>query len=167
MATRVDYEAPKKTGNKICVNESNGGSMTLPFWLPQIPNDNFTEALKSSLLISGAFSELTDNWEEEWGLVPQIIEVDQPFFGFNTTVKTKIRYTLFFKGKQVYELETNESGTAKSGEHFLPSERLKMANEYSVRASFKKFIDDLSKQKFEAGKLIKPACDCSKLGKLE
>src|SRR5512139_105194 len=79
----TSYTAPKQTGEKIYVKEATGGSMTLPFWTSQIPNDNFTEAVKQSLLTSKAFSALSTNWGEDWGLEIEIRKVEQPIFGLD------------------------------------------------------------------------------------
>ena len=95
----TNYLAPKQTGEKIFIKESTGGSTTLPFWTSQIPNDNFTEAVKESLLNSKAFSVLATNWGEDWGLEIEIRNVSQPFVGLEFTVTTDVRYTLFLQGK--------------------------------------------------------------------
>ena len=114
-----NYKAPKQTGEKIFVKESTGGSTTLPFWTSQIPNDNFTEAVKKSLVISKAFSALSTNWGDDWGLEIDIRDVDQPMFGFEFTVTTETKYTLYLKGEKVYETSIRASGTATTRDSFL------------------------------------------------
>jgi len=142
----TDYSAPKQTGDKIFVKASTGGSMTLPFWTSQISNDNFTEAVKESLLNSKTFASLSTHWGEDWGLELEIREVDQPFFGTSFTVTTDINYTLYLSGKKVYETDVREAGTATMSDSILGVARLRIANEYSARANIRKFIDELSKQ---------------------
>jgi hypothetical protein len=142
----TNYSAPKQTGDKIFVKESTGGSTTLPFWTSQISNDNFTEAVKESLLNSKTFAALSTNWGEDWGVELEIREVNQPFFGSSFTVTTDIKYTLYLAGKKVYETDIRESGTATMSDSFLGVARLRIANEYSARANIKKFIEELSKQ---------------------
>jgi len=144
-----NYEAPKQTGERIFVKESTGGSMTLPFWTSQIPNDNFTEAVKESLLISKAFSALSTNWGDDWGLEIEIRNVDQPMFGFDFTVTTDAKYTLYLKGKEVYKTYVRASGTAGTRDEFVAAARLRIANERSARANIKKFIAELADQKIE------------------
>jgi hypothetical protein len=145
----TNYVAPKQTGEKIFVKESTGGSTTLPFWTSQIPNDNFTEALKESLLISKAFSALSTNWGDDWGLEIEIRDVDQPMFGFDLTVTTDAKYTLYLKGAKVYEANIRESGTATTRDSLVAISRLRIANEKSAQANVKKFIAELSDQKLD------------------
>lgn len=145
----TNYRAPKQTGEKIFVKESTGGSVTLPFWTSQIPNDNFTEAVKDSLLISKAFSALSTNWGDDWGLEIEIRNVEQPIFGTDFTVTTDAKYTLYLKGNKVYETYIRGSGTATMGDNFIGVARLRIANEMSARSNVKKFIEELSNQKFD------------------
>jgi len=144
--TLTDYSAPKQTGDKIFVKESTGGSTTLPFWISEIPNDNFTEAVKLSLLRSKAFGALSSSWGEDWGLELEIREVNKPMFGFDLTVTTDIKYTVYLAGKKVYETDIRETGTATMNDSFFAIARLRIANENSARTNIRKFIEELSKQ---------------------
>ena len=144
--TIMDYKSPKRVGEKIFVKESKGGSITWPFWTSEIPNDNFTAAVKDSLLNSQAFSTLTDKWDENWGLEIEIVDVDQPLIGADLTVKTFIKYTLYLKGKKVYEKFIQEKGVATMEDTLLAIKRLRLANENSAKANIAKFIEELSKQ---------------------
>jgi len=145
----TNYLAPKQTGENIFVKESTGGSTTLPFWTSQIPNDNFTEAVKESLIRSKAFSALSTNWGDDWGLEIEIRNVDQPMFGFDLTVITETKYTLYLKDKKVYTTYIRESATATVGDSFIAIARLRIANEKSAQANVKKFIAELSNQKLD------------------
>lgn len=142
----TNYIAPQQRGEKIFVKESTGGSVTLPFWTSQIPNDNFTEAVKESLLISKTFSALSTNWGDDWGLEIEIRDVNQPMFGLDFTVTTDTKYTLYLKGRKVYETFIRGSGTATVSDSFFAIARLRLANENSARANVKKFIEELSTQ---------------------
>jgi hypothetical protein len=143
----TSYTSPKKIGSKIFVKESTGGSVTLPFWTSEIPNDNFTAAVKESLLRSKAFSDISSNWEDDWGLEIEIREVNQPFAGADFTVTTDVKYTLYSKGKKSYETTIRESATVRIDESFIGVQRLRLANERSAKANIKKFIEKLSEQK--------------------
>jgi hypothetical protein len=145
----TNYVAPKQTGEKIFVKESTGGSTTLPFWTSQIPDDNFTEAVQESLLKSKAFSALSANWGDDWGLEIQILDVSQPFFGSSFTVTTNVKYTLYLKGNKVYVTTVREQGTASFSDSFWGVKRLRIANEKSGKANVKRFLTELSNQKLE------------------
>jgi len=142
----TDYTAPKQIGEKIFVKESTGGrSFILPFFLmTNIPNDNFSEAVKESLLNSRAFSALSSNWGDDWGLEIEIIGVDKPMFEFDSTVTTTIKYSLYRKGKKIHETTISERGTAKVSESLIGIQRLRIAIEYSAKANVKNFIAELS-----------------------
>jgi hypothetical protein len=145
----TNYVAPKQTGEKIFVKESTGGSTTLPFWTSQIPDDNFTEAVQDSLFKSKAFSALSANWGDDWGLEIQILEVNQPFIGSSFTVTTHVKYTLYLKGNKVYETTIREQGTASFSDSIWGVKRLRIANEHSGKANVKRFLEELSKQKLD------------------
>jgi hypothetical protein len=145
----LDYSAPKQIGDKIYVKESTGGSVTLPFWVSKIPNDNFTAAVRESLIHSKAFSALSKSWGDDWGLALEILDVDQPFIGTDFTVSTSIKYTLYRGGQKVYETTVRESGKATISEALFGVKRLRLANEHSARANIRKFIEELSQQNLE------------------
>lgn len=147
----TDYIVPKQIGEKIYVKESTGGSVTLPFWKSNIPNDNFTEAVKESLLNSRAFVAQSINWGEDWGLEIEILNVEYPYFAFNVTVTTNIKYTLYLKGEKVREITVREPGTATLGDTLIGIQRMRIANEYSAKANVKKFIAELSLKQSKAG----------------
>lgn len=144
--TVKNYQSPKNIGDKIFVKEAKGGSTTLPFWTSEIPNDNFTDAVKESLLKSKTFSNFASNWEGDWGLEIEIVDVDQPFFGTDMTVSTNVKYTLFKKGKKAYETTINASATAEVSDTFFAVKRLRLANERAAESNIQKFIEKISKQ---------------------
>lgn len=143
----TNYIAPQQTGEKIFVKESTGGVMTLPFWKSTIPNDNFTEAVKESLLNSKAFSAQSVNWGDDWGLEIEILDVKHPYVTFDLTVTTRIKYSLYLRGEKVQELTIRETGTATINDTLIGIQRLRIANEYSAKANVKKFIEELSRTK--------------------
>lgn len=79
----------------------------------------------------------------------EIRVVDAPMFAFDVTVTTDIKYTVWLKGKKVYETYIRESGTATMGESLFGFSRTRMAHEKSARANIKKFIAELSSQKLD------------------
>ena len=147
--TVTNYKSPKKIGDKIFVKESVGGSITLPFWTSKIPNDNFTAAVKDSLTNSKAFSALASNWEDDWGLEINILDLNQPLIGIDFTVRTSIQYRLYLKGKKVYEIVVPASGVATPDDSLFAIKRLRIANENSAKANIQKFIEEISNKKFE------------------
>ncbi len=146
--TVTDLKSSKKIGEKIFVKESKGGSTTLPFWTSEISDENFTFAVRESLINSQAFSELSSKWEDDWGLEIEILNVDQPLVGIDFTVKTQVKYTLYKKGKKAYETTVYETGKATPTDTIFAVARLRIANEKSAKANIAKFVEDLSRNNF-------------------
>ncbi|TGK09755.1 hypothetical protein EHQ81_12990 [Leptospira selangorensis] len=146
----TDFKAPKKVGDKIYINESVGGSITLPFWMSKISDEEFTAAVKESVAAAGLFETLEEQFGNNWHLKIEIVDVDRPLFGTTFTVKTKIKYTLS-KGTQVIsELLVDESGEATMGDALIGVKRMRLANENSARANIKKFLEEVSKVQVKA-----------------
>jgi len=141
--TVTDLTAKKTLGDNIIVEESTGGSITLPFWIPNISDDNFTQAVKDSLMNSKIFKSIATKKDTDWKLRMEIIDRDHPWFGFDMTVTTTIKYTLSIKDKIVFDKTIVEPGTASGTEMLIGVYRAKRANEYSVKNNIKKFITEL------------------------
>ena len=71
--------------------------------------------------------------------------MQQPLIGFNLTVNSMVRYALNRRsdGKQVWEETVSADYTATVGDSFLAVERLRLANEGSIRENLKTLIDRL------------------------
>jgi|JI102314A1RNA_FD_contig_31_2681434_length_1015_multi_2_in_0_out_0_2 hypothetical protein len=141
--TVTDTTAKKTLGENIIVEESTGGSITLPFWIPNISDDNFTQAVKDSLINSKIFKSIATKSDTDWKLRMIIIDRDHPWFGIDMTVTTTIKYTLYLKDQIVFDKTIVEPGTATASEMFIGVYRAKRANEYSARNNIKKFISEL------------------------
>lgn len=141
----TDYKVGKKIGDKIFVRHSTGGSATLPFWISKISNDNFTDAVEESLLESKAFTSLSDNWGDSWGLKMEIKSLDQPMLGLDFNVTTVVKYVLYLKDKEVYNTTIRATGLAGVSDAFTAVARMRIANERSARANIEKFIIELEK----------------------
>ncbi len=120
----------------------------MPFWTSEISDENFTFAVKESLINSQAFSELSSKWEDDWGLEIEILNVDQPLVGIDFTVKTQVKYTLYKKGNKVYETTVYETGKATPTDAIIAVARLRIANEKSAKANIAKFVEKISSEKF-------------------
>lgn len=141
--TVTDTTTEKTLGENIIVEESTGGGITLPFWIPNISNDNFTQAVKDSLVNSKIFKSITSKTDSDWKLRMIIIDRDYPWFGIDMTVTTTIKYSLYLKEQIVFDKTIIEPGTATVSEMFIGVYRAKRANEYSARNNIKKFISEL------------------------
>lgn len=139
-----DYTAAKPIDDKIFVQESTGGSITLPFWMSKIGNTNFTDALKDSIITSRLFNTLDDSFGQGWKLKIEIINVDQPLIGLDFQVKTKVKYSLLKGDNLVKELIIDAEGTGKMDDAFLGVVRMRLANEAAAKANIRKFLEEVS-----------------------
>lgn len=108
----------------------------MPFWIPNIPNDNFTEAVKASLVQSKSFQKNSDSMENGWVLKIEIIGLDRPWFGTDFKHKLTARYTLTKNGKIIFNEPVTAEGTSTTGDALIGVYRAKKANEFAARKQY-------------------------------
>ncbi|MBL3550603.1 hypothetical protein [Rhodovulum sulfidophilum] len=132
--------APLSPGNPhrgaISDIEIAGGKETDPALASQIADADFKAALCSALLLSGALSA-----SGRYLLRAEIEEITQPLFGVDMLVGLTVRYRLQDRaGKTRRERRIVTRHTARLGEAFLGSERLRYANEGAARENIAAFL---------------------------
>ena len=129
--------------NSVAVAEVTGGRDTNPMWTSQVSSDAFRRALEQSLESAGMFSKIIAG--SKYQLTADLTRLDQPMIGFDMTVGSSVRYSLIETQtrKEVYARVIQISYTAKMSDAFIGSQRLKLANEGSVKANIEAFIKDL------------------------
>lgn len=75
--------------NAISIQSTSGGTETNPMMASQIDNDEFKKAVVASLINAGLYSK-----DGKYKLKIEILEIDQPSFGFDMTVTMTVKYTL-------------------------------------------------------------------------
>lgn len=139
-----DFKSPNKVGDKIFVEQSTGGSTTLPFWKSKISDENFTLAVKDSIIDANLFEKIEETLGDNWNLKIEIVEVDQPHFGTTFKVNTKVKYTLRKKDEIIKETLIDVAGEATMSDAFVGVVRLRLANENAARANIRKFLEEIS-----------------------
>ena len=129
--------------NSVAVAEVTGGRDTNPMWTSQVSSDAFRRALEQSLESAGMFSKIIAG--SKYQLTADLTRLDQPMIGFDMTVGSSVRYSLIEtqSRKEVYARVIQISYTAKMSDAFIGSQRLKLANEGSVKANIEASIKDL------------------------
>ncbi len=132
---------------QIDVESVSGGEKTNPAWTSEISNENFSLALKRSLDHYGLFSAVG-----RYQLDVQMLDVDQPLFGLDMTVTTRVRYSLtdMESNRVVIDEIVSAPYTATVGEAFLGAERLRKANEGSGKKSIQFLLERLAELKIES-----------------
>lgn len=127
--------------NNISVGEVTGGEKTNPMWKSEISNENFKTALQQSLENANLYS--SDN--AKYILSANLVNLDQPNFSFNTTVKAVVHYALSRANdnKVIYSTDIPSSYTAPVSSDFYGVARLRDANEGVAKASIQQLITNL------------------------
>jgi len=121
-----------------------GGEETDPLWTSEVGTPEFRQALDQSLQASGLLAATPE--EARYRVDAQMLEVDQPLFGFSLTVTSTVDYTVTDMaegaGKVFFSKKITKSHTATVGDAFVAVERLRLANEGSIRNNIRTFIED-------------------------
>ena len=123
----------------ITVSEVTGGSKTNPLWTSQVDDAAFKTALEQSLTVHAMINDAAPRYKLE----VKLVDLDQPFGGFDMTVSSRVFYLLLDAetNQRTYETEINCEYTAKLSDAFLGYERLKLANEGAIKKNISLFIE--------------------------
>lgn len=136
----ADWETALR--QNVSVGSVLGGEGTNPLWTSEIGNTEFREALVLSLRNAGLLKRAgTADYE----LSAMLMEVEQPLFGLNLRVITKVKYRLVEQVSRTVLLEEEIVApyTATFKDSALAVERLKLANEGSARSNIEALISRL------------------------
>lgn len=143
----VPPELPAKVSSSpysaaIEVTRVYGGEETNPLWTSEVSNAAFREALRESLQRSGL---LASSAPPQFSLTASLKELDQPLVGFSLTVNSKVDYQLVEKStmKSVFNEPVQASYTATFGDSPIAIQRLRLANEGSIRENISQFLTRL------------------------
>ncbi len=125
--------------NAISIQSTSGGTETNPMMASQIDNDEFKKAVVASLINAGLYSK-----DGKYKLKIEILEIDQPSFGFDMTVTMTVKYTLLnYEDKSIVFQKTIKSPyTATVGDAFVGIKRLQLANEGSAKENIYKLLKE-------------------------
>lgn len=130
--------------DNLAIKDVTGGKETNPMWKSNIGSSEFEQALEASLKQVGL---LAPRQAGKYALTAHLENVDQPFAGFSMTVTSTVNYVVTEKatGKDVFQKKIVSPFTAKVSDAFVGSERLRLANEGSIRENITQLIDELLK----------------------
>ncbi|HEY1707346.1 MAG TPA: hypothetical protein VGG10_03715 [Rhizomicrobium sp.] len=140
MAQAADQPFPAKLQHAMCVRTVSGGEETNPLWTSKVDNNGFKTALDGSLSGAGLLSSGSCAYPIDVNL----LGLSQPIMGFDMTVTSHVNYKVYDSSGQPFLLSTIDAPyTAKMGDAFVGVERLRLANEGSIRESIQMFFDKL------------------------
>jgi len=121
-----------------------GGEETNPLWKSEVDNAAFKAALEQSLLTNALLAETPEL--AGYDLTATLTELEQPFIGTDFTVTSTVIYRVARRsdGALYYEETLTAPYTAKFGDSPYAPERLRLANEGSVKANIQNFLLDFT-----------------------
>lgn len=127
--------------DNVSVGTVSGGRETNPLWTSQVSDDAFAEALRQSF----AAHAMLATEQGDFRLDAELVELSQPLAGFDMTVHAQVQYTLtnVQTGAVVFDQRIAESHTATVGDAFMGVERLRLANEGSIKTNIATLIERL------------------------
>ncbi len=114
----------------------SGGQGTNPLWTSQVSNADFKTALEASLTAAGYMG--TEG--RPLRVSASLIDLKQPLVGLDLTVTSRVRYTVTRDSQTVFDETVAATGTATMGQSFMATERLRIANEASIRENIRAFL---------------------------
>lgn len=130
--------------SSFAVGSVTGGKETSPLWKSNVSSEDFAEALRQSL----AGHALLASTDGKYVVEAALVEVKQPVLGgFNMTVTSTVNYKVTEAETSAVVLEKSvvNEYTAKMGDAFVGVERLRLANEGSMKGNIAQFIETLVK----------------------
>ena len=140
-AAAVPAATPAEAGYKaVTVANVSGGGETNPMWMSNVSATDFRTALEASLRASNFLAEAAG--ASRYRVDAKLLNIDRPMVGFSMTSSSTVNYTVTGADNQVVFQETiTAPGTAKMGDAFLGVERVRLANENSIRENIRQFIE--------------------------
>lgn len=125
----------------LAVEQVSGGQETNPLWTSEVGNADFRAALENSLQANALLAG--DPAAAPYRVSAELLEVDQPVFGFDFTVTSIVAYRVVdAAGALFFERRVTHPFTASVGDAFYAPQRLQIANEGSIAGNIRIFIDD-------------------------
>jgi outer membrane murein-binding lipoprotein Lpp len=136
---------PEALKSNIAIKDVTGGKETNPMWVSNVGSADFERALEASLKAVGMLS--ANRQAGRYQLTAHLEKLDQPLLGFSMTVVSTVRYVVYERatGKEIFNRSIVGSYTAAASDAFIGSERLKLANEGSMRVNITQFIGELQR----------------------
>ena len=130
---------PKLKG-AIRVESVTGGADTNPLWESKVDNDSFKKALEDSLSIAGYLAP--GNSDAPYVISAALEKLKQPFIGLTFDVTSTVLYKI--SGNSIKkEYPVTATGTATMSDAFVGVERLRIANEKSIKENIKALLIQL------------------------
>jgi hypothetical protein len=130
-----------KLTSAISVRSVTGGKETNPLWTSEVDNSGFKNALIQSINVAGYGSS---SEKAKYFIDAELQKLDKPLIGLTFDVTSTVNYRVSGDGFQK-EFPITATGTATFSDAWAGLERLRIANEKSIKENIKLFLVELSK----------------------
>lgn len=141
---------PDALRNQVALGNVTGGEPTNPLWTSEIDNPEFRAALEGSLR---SYGFLATGEASAFKLDADLVGVDQPVMGFDVTVTSTVSYRMSERasGNPAFVTTIVAPFTATMSDAFSGVDRLRLANEGSIKENIRRFLDELRSRYLTAG----------------
>ncbi|MEO7053421.1 MAG: hypothetical protein ABI191_00455 [Rhizomicrobium sp.] len=132
---------PQGLQHAMCVRAVTGGQKTNALWVSKVDDQSFQTALTASLSGAGLVAQGSAC---SFPVDVNLLGLSQPIAGFDMTVTSHVNYKVYDPAGQPLVLATIDTPyTADFSAAFVAAERLRLANEGSIRTNIGQFLDKL------------------------
>ncbi|HQC45755.1 MAG TPA: hypothetical protein PLC97_11120 [Myxococcota bacterium] len=142
-AQDIPTKVNAKLKGQLAVRTIGGGKETNPMWISQVDGQGFKGALDKSLAVAGY--KAVDGSAAKYSVDANLQDLDQPFMGFTFDVVSTVLYTVTGEGQQK-QFPITATGSASTSDAFIGMERMRIANERSIKENIKQFLLKLGDQ---------------------
>lgn len=128
---------------KVRVEQVSGGEETSAMWKSKVDAASFKGALEKSLALAGYQAPQAS--AAVYTVTADLKALDQPFGGFTMDVISNVDYTVRGAGKEI-RLPVSAQGSASTSDTWVGTERLRLANERSIKENIRLFLLKLAEQ---------------------
>jgi hypothetical protein len=116
-----------------------------------ITDEDFTQALASSVESSGLFRKALKDGQGKYQLQATFVQLDEQILGIDLTASMEVRYLLASTApkKLLWEKSLSSTYTAGMSDSVIGITRLQMATEGAVRKNIEEAIQEISKLQLE------------------
>jgi hypothetical protein len=140
-ATASAKPFPSALQHAMCVRNVTGGETTNPLWVSKVDDNGFRTALNGTLDAAGLAASSPNC---PYPIDANLLGLSQPAIGLDLTVTSHVNYKVYDPSGRPLLLATVDAPyTAKMSDAFVAVQRLKLANEGSIRVSIEQFLDKL------------------------
>lgn len=139
----VTAEPNSSFKNALTIARVDGGEATNPLWTSEVGGAEFQGALKASLEKNDLLAK--SQGASRFDLFASLGSVNQPLFGLDLTVGSTVIYRVVERDTQLDWFSDSVIGsyTATFSDAPIAIQRLRLANEGSIRENIKEFIKQL------------------------